>query len=264
MELLFKHTREDGVPSPPTSVSARLVLACDGTRSSVRELCPAEPTELLVEEGKSCWRGIAPSFDCDATATFYRSDEGTSALLFPAGVDAGSSWTVIAPAAEGRSLTTEQARRRLDAALCRGACDVDASLLAAIDASPTVLEHKLVVRDYDQPWQASLARVAYLGDACHPLRPTGEGTALAWEDAWTLGCLFAASSAADECLRPATLRAYEEARRVRVRAVATAVRQAADNFYDSKATDRTVAGPRSVAKALADHPIALPALDGLL
>ena len=35
------------------------------------------------------------------------------------------------------------------------------------------------------PYRSPTPRV--LGDAAHPLRPTGEGTALAYEDAWTLG-----------------------------------------------------------------------------
>ena len=73
----------------------------------------------------------------------------------------------------------------------------------------------------------------------------------------------AASSSAEQCLRPQTLRAYEDARRDRVRAVASAVRAAADTFYDPEAKELPVAGPRSVAKACAEHPIDLPSLDAL-
>ena len=43
------------------------------------------------------------------------------------------------------------------------------------------------------------------GDAAHPLRPTGEGTALALEDAWTLGTILGGKEEAD----PSSLREYE-------------------------------------------------------
>jgi len=44
--------------SGETEVRAKLVLACDGARSTVRALSP-EPA-CLIDEGKSVWRGLAP------------------------------------------------------------------------------------------------------------------------------------------------------------------------------------------------------------
>ena len=44
--------------SGETEVRAKLVLACDGARSTVRALSP-EPA-CLLDEGKSVWRGLAP------------------------------------------------------------------------------------------------------------------------------------------------------------------------------------------------------------
>ena len=208
---------------------AKVVLACDGTRSAVRRLLPDESDdELLVSEGRSVWRGQAPSLDTRGAATFYKEGD-CSALVFPAGSGQGSSWSFIAPVAEGRAESPEEARARLSEAL---PAPLDATLQAAIDGSQSVLEHKLVVRDFARPWASSAARVAFLGDAAHPLRPTGEGTALAFEDAWTLGALAADAPTLEAFCAPATLRSYEARRLPRVRAVSDAVRADANRFYE--------------------------------
>ena len=52
----------------------------------------------------------------------------------------------------------------------------------AMDDSPIIIENKLHVRDFDQPWNSAYDSCIYIGDAAHPVRPTGEGTALAFED----------------------------------------------------------------------------------
>jgi len=172
----------------------------------------------------------------------YRSAE-QSAATFPAGQPHGTCWTVIAPAVEGRSATQEDARARLVAALPD---DADA-LLAVIAQTPLVIENKLVTRDFKKPWASAVARIAFLGDAAHPLRPTGEGTALAYEDAWTLGEILRSAEQA----APDSLRAYEEARRERVRAVSDAVQAQANQFYDtSKPYDRSI-----VPAAMKAHPM---------
>ena len=246
--LKFSASSIDGTSEARTvDVCAKIVLACDGTRSTVRALSP-EPSRLL-DEGKSVWRGIAETVDCDGQATFYQGDSGESGLIFPAGLGHGSSWTVIAPAVDGRSATNEDAQRRLAAALPD---ETDPPLLQVIAASPRIIENKLVTRDFSQPWTSDVARVAYLGDAAHPLRPTGEGTALAFEDAWTIGHLAATSAG----LEPATLRKFEEARRKRVRAVSEAVKAAANRFYQSDSAI-SVTTPAAAMKA---HPMRFQAL----
>ena len=234
-------------------VRAKVVLACDGTRSAVRRLLPGESDdELLLSEGRSVWRGQAPTLDTRGAATFYK-DGDCSGLVFPAGTGQGSSWSFIAPAADGRAATSEEARERLAKAL---PSPLDATLQTAIDASASVLEHKLVVRDFEnQPWASSAPRVAFLGDAAHPLRPTGEGTALALEDAWTMGDLAASADSAAEFCAPATLRRYEERRLPRVRAVSDAVRAAANRFYDQSGGGAAAARSTVTAsQAMAEHP----------
>ena len=196
-------------------------------------------------------RGQAQSLDTKGAATFYK-DGDCSGLVFPAGSGQGSSWSFIAPAADGRAATSEEARARLAAAL---PAPLDATLQGAIDASASVLEHKLVVRDFSQPWASSAERVAFLGDAAHPLRPTGEGTALALEDAWTLGDLAASAPTLADFCAPPTLRAYEARRLPRVRAVSAAVRAAANRFYDQGEGGAAAAGAVVTAsQAMSEFP----------
>ena len=192
-------------------VTARVVLACDGARSACRRLLPSEPDDLLIDEGKSVWRGLAAGLDADGVSTTFKDDAGRTGLVMPAGVGQGSSWTVICDAVAGHSSSSEEARARLAAALPE---KLDATLRQAIDASPFLIESKLQTRDFSKPWASATPRVAFLGDAAHPLRPTGEGTALALEDAWTVGSLAAAAETADSFCQPATLRKYEAAQHV--------------------------------------------------
>ena len=83
--------------SGETEVRAKLVLACDGTHSTVRALSP-DPACLLDDEGKSIWRGTAPTVDCEGVSSLYRS-AGVTVGVNPAGLH-GASWTVIAAAVE--------------------------------------------------------------------------------------------------------------------------------------------------------------------
>lgn len=230
---------------------ARLVLACDGVQSAARAAAPSGPraAAVLLDEEKSVWRGVAPGVDVRGVATFYKDGGGRMGLLFPAGKGRGASWTVTAPAVPGRARDGADARARLWAAL--GASEpssagggaagstangaqravVDERFAAALAASSNVVEHRLVSRNWDAPWHSGVEHLAYLGDAAHPLRPTGEGLALALEDAWTMGRLAADAPTADAFLTPRTLRSYESARLARVRAVAEATSAAAKASY---------------------------------
>ena len=232
-------------------VAARVVLACDGASSTCRRLLPTEADDLLIDERKSVWRGQAVGLDTGGEATFYKDDAGRSGLIFPAGVGQGSSWSLICDSVAGRSRSSEEARARLAAALPD---ELDATLRQAIDASPLVIEGKLQTRDWSKPWASGAPRVAFLGDAAHPLRPTGEGTALALEDAWTVGSLAAATETADAFCDPTTLRRYEASRRARVEAVSDAVRLAANRFY-KEPKDKGTSIATSVRRAFKAHPI---------
>jgi 2-polyprenyl-6-methoxyphenol hydroxylase-like FAD-dependent oxidoreductase len=65
--------------SGETAVRAQLVLACDGSRSTVRELSP-DPA-CLLDQGKSVWRGMAPTVDCGGVATTYIGSNGKLSTL---------------------------------------------------------------------------------------------------------------------------------------------------------------------------------------
>jgi 2-polyprenyl-6-methoxyphenol hydroxylase-like FAD-dependent oxidoreductase len=201
---------------------AKYVFACDGTNSRVRSLLPDEP-DILLSENKSVWRGVAPNVQSFGKAIFYRgANDGRSALVFPGGKDAGSSWTVISNAKPGKSQTREEARERL-LAVTTGCDDI---LKRAIGDSPIIIENKLQVRDFELPWESSYDGLVYIGDAAHPVRPTGEGTALAFEDAKVLGDMVAKHGLCVEALR-----LYEDARYEPVKEISEKVRAAAQSFY---------------------------------
>lgn len=219
--------------APRLLVRARLVIAADGVRSAARECSSHGPraAALWIDEGKSIWRGIAPSLSLHAVSTYLVEPGGNGriGMLFPAGRGKGSSWAVTAPAAAGRAADGDEARARLFAAL---PARPHAKLVAAINATQGgVIENKLLARNWSLPFGSGLARLAYAGDSAHPLRPTGQGLALAFEDAWTLGRLAADAPSADAFLTPATLRAYEQRRFERVRAVSLATGELAQLSY---------------------------------
>jgi 2-polyprenyl-6-methoxyphenol hydroxylase-like FAD-dependent oxidoreductase len=214
-ELIFENQEK--------RVRAKYVFACDGTNSRVRSLLPNEP-DILLSENKSVWRGVAPNVQSFGKAIFYRGEnDGRSALVFPGGKNAGSSWTVISDAKPGRSQTPEEARERLLAAVTSGCDDI---LKRAIDDSPIIIENKLQVRDFELPWESWYDGLVYIGDAAHPVRPTGEGTALAFEDAKVLGDMVAKHGL---CVK--ALRSYEDARYEPVKEISEKVRATAQSFY---------------------------------
>jgi 2-polyprenyl-6-methoxyphenol hydroxylase-like FAD-dependent oxidoreductase len=204
-----------------------------------------------LSEGRSVWRGVAPSLQCNGQATFFRGDGGSggsaniSALVFPAGAKGGASWTVIAPTVEGRAVDEADAQRRALASVeqatplagegeKQGRVSSPQLLMAAIKGSSRVVEHRLAVRDFDHPagYGAVTDGLAFMGDAQHPVRPTGEGIALAWADAAVLGSTIAAMGR----VGPDVLRAYEQARESEVREVSERVRTAANSFYRETAS----------------------------
>jgi len=206
----------------PKIVHAKILIACDGAMSRVRAILPNEP-DVLIDEKKSVWRGITPK-STNGLATFYTDKKtGRSALMFPAGKDAGASWTVISEVQEGKSETDAEARSRL-AKVIDDLGDED--FKQAVYDSPIIIENKLQVRDFDKPWKSSYDGLAFTGDAAHPVRPTGEGTALAFEDAKVLGDVVSRYGLSVEALR-----AYEDIRYEPVKRISDEVRKLAKATY---------------------------------
>jgi len=271
-DLLFEHASSaDGGRGGATStrVRAKVVLACDGSRSACRELATREPSAaaVLVDESKSVWRGLTPSVDLAGQCTFLRDTaqvNGRLASTFPAGgKDGGASWTVIGPSAqtERRAVDSADARRRLLAAMPPrgdGAYGPLEDLWRCIEAAPTVIENRLQVRVFGPGapnFCSNTNGLAFLGDAAHPVRPTGEGIALAFQDAWQLGALVHASP--DSGVVDAdVLRCYEAARLPHVRQVSEKVRAMADSYYaDSAATNQPAAGKKTKILPLKPYPV---------
>jgi 2-polyprenyl-6-methoxyphenol hydroxylase-like FAD-dependent oxidoreductase len=227
-ELIFKNV-ESG---EEMKVRTKYVFACDGTNSKVRSILPNEP-DILLSENKSVWRGMAPNIPT-STATFYRGQPasdtaGRSALIFPGGKNAGSSWTVISDVEDGRANTDEESRRRvLKVVETMGTNSENYKRMKqVIDDSNIIIENKLQVRDFDKPWESSYDGLIYIGDSAHPVRPTGEGTALAFEDANVLGQVVSKYG-----LGVKALRQYENERYEPVKAISEKVRTGAQNFYE--------------------------------
>ena len=224
-------------------VRAKYLFACDGTKSKVRSVLPNEP-DILLAENKSVWRGMAPNVSTSGKATFFigKSDSdtaGRSALIFPGGKDAGSSWTVISDIENGKSTSTEEARKRVLKVIdTMGMSGTEASttesgnnneyaqLKQAIDDSSIIIENKLHVRDFDQPWESAYDGLIYIGDSAHPVRPTGEGTALAFEDANVLGQVISKYG-----LGVRSLREYENERYDVVKKISEKVRASSEALY---------------------------------
>uniref|UniRef100_A0A7S1BDK5 FAD-binding domain-containing protein n=1 Tax=Corethron hystrix TaxID=216773 RepID=A0A7S1BDK5_9STRA len=102
-------------------------------------------------------------------------------------------------------------------------------LKRAVDESPIIIENKLHVRDFEQPWESAYDGLIYIGDSAHPVRPTGEGTALAFEDANVLSEVIMRNK---NGLCVEALRDYESERYEPVKEISEKIRALADGFYE--------------------------------
>lgn len=208
------------------------IVACDGIKSKVRSILPNEP-DVLLAENKSVWRGVAPSISTSGMATFYGgNDAGQSGLIFPGGKNAGSSWTVISDVEDQRSNSEEESRSRVLKVVKTMGKDSDNFKLfkQLIDDTSSVIESKLHVRDFEKPWESAYDGIIFVGDSAHPVRPTGEGTALAFEDATVLMTVISKFGLSDKAFRE-----YESERYEPVKIISEKISQSARNFYK---TDR--------------------------
>ncbi|OEU13141.1 hypothetical protein FRACYDRAFT_242785 [Fragilariopsis cylindrus CCMP1102] len=195
----------------PKTVHAKLVIACDGSKSRVRSLLPNEP-DILIDGQKLVWRGLTPK-SANGMATIYTDiDTGRSAVLFPAGKGGGASWSVISNVQAGKLETEAQARSRLAKVIN----DVGEDFKQAVDDSSFIIENKLFARDFDKTWNSSYDGLAM---------PTREGIALALVDAKVLGEVVAKHGLGLEALR-----AYEDERYESVKTMADNVEIGARNL----------------------------------
>jgi 2-polyprenyl-6-methoxyphenol hydroxylase-like FAD-dependent oxidoreductase len=211
---------------------ARHVVACDGIKSRVRSLLPKEP-DILLAENKSVWRGLAPTVSTSGKATFYTGKSGgntagRTGLIFPGGKNVGSSWTVISDVEDQRSESEEESRRRvLKVVESMGKDSNNFKLFKQIiEESSVIIESKLHIRDFDKPWESAYDGLIYVGDSAHPVRPTGQGTALAVEDANVLGKVILKCGLCDKAFRE-----YENERYEPIKNISEKIRNMAESFY---------------------------------
>jgi len=187
-----------------------VVVAADGVGSAIRKhLHPDEPPAR--PSGYWAIRGVAHN------GVRHLGDLSAAAFLGP-GVESAAArasetavyWymSLLAADVPGTRDPAAELRRRLP--------QLDPTLRAIVDATETgdLRMDELLMRDPLASW--GRGRVTLLGDAAHPVLPhSGQGAALALEDAVALG-LVAASSDPDI---EAALRHYEQVRFRRTRAI---------------------------------------------
>jgi len=96
----------------------------------------------------------------------------------------------------------------------------------------TVTTHCTYIRDpftENELWKPASGPITLVGDAAHPMRPVGQGTSMAMEDAAELACCITEFGLTEEALRK-----YEERRIPRCTLVAQSAQKAAVESYNNR------------------------------
>lgn len=201
--------REVTVNCGPEELSADLVVAADGVRSTTRRLLwPDAPAPRFW--GNTVWRGIAEAEGIDSSMTL---DRGQYFLVMPVG--RGRVYWALCARADRPGVRYDnqlaEVRRRVH--------DWHDPIPRLLDATApeAVLHHDIT--DLDPLPSYAQGRVVLLGDAAHAMHPDmAQGAAQSLEDAVVLAAALAMADGI-----PAALSYYDERRRPRTQ---TIVRQA--------------------------------------
>lgn len=195
------------------TITADALVACDGLRSAVRRQLVGDGPPRYA--GYTSWRGVAKGVAAvDRARVSETWGPGRRFGVVPL-ADGETYWFATHNAPAGQRDAPGAARETLLGLF--GAWHAPIGDLLRATPEEHIVRTDIADRDPDGPWVRG--RVALLGDAAHPMTPNlGQGGAQAIEDAAVLAHLL--GRARDV---PAALRAYEAARKPRVRAV---VRQA--------------------------------------
>lgn len=224
VDLTFGVELADGEDQHTVTYRARLVCSADGVRSMTRRCWPGADTKTATPDGRSTWYGLAPRLRLGDRLARVVSHNDCRLTVFPACGGRGVSFAASAASVPGHAASPSEAAERLLSSAPR---ELRPTLAPLLDATPHVVETKLMSRDFARPWASPSHRLCFLGDAAHPMRPTfGYGTSLALEDAAVLARIAEREGSLDSFIASG-VRAFERARLGRVRAVVEISHQAA-------------------------------------
>lgn len=180
------------------SVTARLLVGADGINSVVRQLLLNDGPPRYM--GTMSWRAVVDDMDEVCSKGEFRlvSGEGKNFAIIDVG-DGFTCWTATALSKSARlSESPEQAKSRVLTEFC-GWPEPFEKIVQATDAS-RIVERGIFDRQAVEHW--SQGRVTLLGDAAHPMRPAlGQGTGMAFEDAYELSACLALGLNLEEALK---------------------------------------------------------------
>ncbi|HSZ40210.1 MAG TPA: FAD-dependent monooxygenase [Trebonia sp.] len=216
-----KSVSADGhvVTAAGDDVAADLIVAADGIRSPSRSaLFPEHPG--LKYSGFTTWRFVTPPLDGPAPEMSETWGRGTVFGVMP--LRGGRVYCyAAAPAAPGGGDGDQLAELKT----MFGGWHADIPSLLATVSPVDVLRLDVSVLARPLP-SFHVGRVAFLGDAAHPMTPNlGQGACQALEDAVVLSRLLAGAAGAAGAV-PAALRQYSAVRMPRTRMIVKRSRQA--------------------------------------
>ena len=205
------------------SVEAGLLVGADGINSVIRQ--------FLLNDGSPCyrgsmsWRAVVEDMDGVSSPGEYLliSGEGKNFAIIDVG-GGFTCWSAFALSkSEVLSFSPDAAKSRVLTEFCGWPEPVE-KIVQATDAS-RIIEGGICDRPPVKHW--SQGRVTLLGDAAHPMRPAlGQGTAMAFEDAYELSACLQSGLNPEEALKK-----YETERIVRTQIIQERVVAEAEQAY---------------------------------
>ncbi|KAK0710251.1 FAD/NAD(P)-binding domain-containing protein [Lasiosphaeria miniovina] len=206
-------------------VFADIVIGADGVRSKARELVLGY-VDKPKSSGYAVWRAWFPNTDMIAdprTKEFCEKGDTFNGWIGP---DVHFLFSTIKNGSDCCWVLTHRDEHDIDESwsfpgkledVYKVLEGWDPVCRAIVEKTPALVDWKLVYRDPLPTWVSHHARILLLGDAAHPFLPTSaQGATQAMEDGVTIAVCLQRGGRENV---PAAVRAYQEIRYDRVRAV---------------------------------------------